>query len=66
MDRLKSRKDDMLTLAAIGVDQLVIDEIQKFRKLSFANNQTTLKDSQSRGLAMVLRPLCQGPVHQCD
>ena len=51
MDRLKSRKDDMLTLAAIGVDQLVIDEIQKFRKLSFANNQTTLKDSQSRGLA---------------
>ena len=33
----------MLTLAEIGVDQLVIEEMQKFRKLSFATNQTTLK-----------------------
>ena len=33
LDRLKSRKDDMLTIA----------EMQEFRKLSFATNQTTLK-----------------------
>src|SRR5208337_1445368 len=43
LDRLKSRKDDMLTIAEIGVDQLVVDEMQEFRKLSFATNQTTLK-----------------------
>ena len=43
LDRLKSRKDDMLTLSEIGVDQLIVDEMQEFRKLSFATNQTTLK-----------------------
>ena len=43
LDRLKSRKDDMLTIAEIGVDQLIVDEMQEFRKLSFATNQTTLK-----------------------
>jgi N12 class adenine-specific DNA methylase len=31
LDRLKSRKDDMLTLAEIGVDQLIVDEMQEFR-----------------------------------
>ena len=43
LERLKSRKDDMLTIAEIGVDQLVVDEMQEFRKLSFGTNQTTLK-----------------------
>ncbi len=43
LERLKSRKDDMLTIAEIGVDQLIVDEMQEFRKLSFATNQTTLK-----------------------
>ena len=33
----------MLTIAEIGVDQLIVDEMQEFRKLSFATNQTTLK-----------------------
>ena len=33
----------MLTLAEIGVDQLIGDAMQEFRKLSFATNQTTLK-----------------------
>ena len=31
LDRLKSRKDDMLTIAEIGVDQLIVDEMQEFR-----------------------------------
>ena len=43
LEALKSRKDDMLTIAEIGVDQLIVDEMQEFRKLSFATNQTTLK-----------------------
>ena len=33
----------MLTIAEIGVDQIIVDEMQEFRKLSFATNQTTLK-----------------------
>ena len=49
LDRLKSRKDDMLTIAEIGVDQLVVDEMQEFRKLSFATNQTTLKGVDPNG-----------------
>jgi len=43
LERVKSRKDDMLTIAEIGVDQLIVDEMQEFRKLSFGTNQTTLK-----------------------
>jgi N12 class adenine-specific DNA methylase len=49
LDRLKSRKDDMLTIAEIGVDQLIVDEMQEFRKLSFATNQTTLKGVDPEG-----------------
>ena len=40
---LKSRKDDLLTISEIGVDQIVGDEFQAFRKLSFATNMTTLR-----------------------
>ena len=61
LERLKSRKDDMLTIAEIGVDQLIVDEMQEFRKLSFATNQTTLKGHRSGGLAARLGPLCQKP-----
>jgi N12 class adenine-specific DNA methylase len=43
LERLKSHKDDMLTIAEIGVDQMIVDEMQEFRKLSFATNQTTLR-----------------------
>ena len=49
LDRLKSHKDDMLTIAEIGVDQLIVDEMQEFRKLSFATNQTTLKGIDPEG-----------------
>ena len=43
LEALKSRKDDLLTISEIGVDQLVVDEMQEFRKLSFPTNMTTLK-----------------------
>ena len=49
LEQLKSRKDDMLTIAEIGVDQLIVDEMQEFRKLSFATNQTTLKGVDPEG-----------------
>ena len=40
---LKGRRDDMVTLAEIGIDQIIVDEAQEFRKLSFATNQVNLK-----------------------
>jgi N12 class adenine-specific DNA methylase/SAM-dependent methyltransferase len=40
---LHGRKDDMLTIAEIGIDQIVVDEAQEFRKLSFATNMSNLK-----------------------
>ncbi len=43
LDRLSSRKDDVVTIAEIGVDQIVVDEAQEFRKLSFATNMGTLR-----------------------
>ena len=43
LEALASRKDDMLTIGEIGVDQLVVDEAQEFRKLSFATNMASLK-----------------------
>ena len=33
----------MLTIEELGVDQIIVDEAQEFRKLSFATNRTTLK-----------------------
>ncbi|MHB0726458.1 DEAD/DEAH box helicase family protein [Roseomonas mucosa] len=43
LEALATRKDDMLTIGEIGVDQLVVDEAQEFRKLSFATNMASLK-----------------------
>ena len=54
----------MLTIAEIGVDQLIVDEMQEFRKLSFATNQTTLKGHRSGRLTAGLGPLRQDPVHR--
>ena len=39
----------MLTIAEIGVDHLVVDEAQEFRKLSFATNMANLKGVQPDG-----------------
>ncbi|MEO8713504.1 MAG: lactate dehydrogenase, partial [Acetobacteraceae bacterium] len=49
LEALATPKDDMLTIAEIGVDQLVVDEAQEFRKLSFATNMTNLKGVQPDG-----------------
>jgi N12 class adenine-specific DNA methylase len=40
---LRSRKDDLLTVSEIGIDQIIVDEAQEFRKLSFPTNMTNLK-----------------------
>lgn len=42
-EALQSRKDDLLAIGEIGVDQIIVDEAQEFRKLSFATNMTSLK-----------------------
>ena len=43
LEALSTRKDDLLTIAEIGIDQIIVDEAQEFRKLSFATNMSTLK-----------------------
>ena len=49
LEALATHKDDMLTIAEIGVDQIIVDEAQEFRKLSFATNMTNLKGVQPDG-----------------
>lgn len=49
LEGLATRKDDMLTIAEIGIDQIVVDEAQEFRKLTFATNMTNLKGVQPDG-----------------
>ena len=49
LESLQSRKDDMLTIAEMGIDQLIVDEAQEFRKLSFQTNMTNLKGVQPDG-----------------
>ena len=46
---LATRKDDLLTISEIGVDQIIVDEAQEFRKLSFATNMSTLKGIDPNG-----------------
>ncbi len=40
---LKTCRDNMVTLEEIGIDQIIVDEAQEFRKLTFATNQVNLK-----------------------
>jgi N12 class adenine-specific DNA methylase len=49
LEGLATHKDDMLTIAEIGIDQVIVDEAQEFRKLSFATNMTNLKGVQPDG-----------------
>lgn len=49
LESLTSRKDDLLTIGEIGVDQIIVDEAQEFRKLAFATNQSTLKGIDPNG-----------------
>jgi N12 class adenine-specific DNA methylase len=43
LEALQGRRDDMVTLEEIGIDQIIVDEAHEFRKLTFATNQTNLK-----------------------
>ena len=43
LEALRTAKDDMLTIAEIGVDQIIVDEAQAMRKLAFATNMGSLK-----------------------
>ena len=49
LEALKSRKDDLLHIGEIGIDQILVDEAQQFRKLSFATNQGNLKGIDPNG-----------------
>ncbi|RFC63834.1 DEAD/DEAH box helicase family protein [Mesorhizobium denitrificans] len=49
LEALSTRKDDLLTIAEIGIDQIIVDEAQEFRKLSFATNMSTLKGVDPNG-----------------
>ncbi|MFC3721999.1 N-6 DNA methylase [Neoaquamicrobium sediminum] len=49
LQALSTRKDDLLTIAEIGIDQIIVDEAQEFRKLSFATNMSTLKGIDPNG-----------------
>ena len=43
LEALGAVKDDMLTISEIGVDQIIVDEAQEFRKLSFPTNMSGLR-----------------------
>ncbi len=49
LEGLATRKDDLLTISEIGIDQIIVDEAQEFRKLSFATNMSTLKGIDPNG-----------------
>jgi N12 class adenine-specific DNA methylase/adenine-specific DNA methylase len=49
LESLATRKDDLLTISEIGVDQIIVDEAQEFRRLSFATNMSTLKGIDPNG-----------------
>jgi N12 class adenine-specific DNA methylase/adenine-specific DNA methylase len=49
LEPLSTRKDDLLTISELGVDQIIVDEAQEFRKLSFATNMSTLKGVDPNG-----------------
>ena len=49
LESLATRKDDLLTISEIGVDQIIVDEAQEFRKLSFTTNMSTLKGIDPNG-----------------
>ena len=49
LEALGSIKDDLLTISQIGVDQIIVDEAQEFRKLSFATNMSALRGVDPNG-----------------
>jgi N12 class adenine-specific DNA methylase len=49
LEGLATLKDDLLHLGELGIDQILVDEAQQFRKLSFATNQGDLKGVAPEG-----------------
>jgi N12 class adenine-specific DNA methylase len=49
LESIKGRRDDMVTIEEIGIDQVIVDEAQEFRKLSFATNRVNLKGVDPEG-----------------
>jgi hypothetical protein len=49
LESVKGRRDDMVTIEEIGIDQVIVDEAQEFRKLSFATNRVNLKGVDPEG-----------------
>ncbi|GBR20014.1 DNA methylase [Asaia spathodeae NBRC 105894] len=49
LESLQGSKDDLVHLGEIGIDQIMVDEAQQFRKLSFATNQSDLKGVDPNG-----------------
>lgn len=43
LEGLAARKDDLLHIGEIGIDQILVDEAQQFRKLTFSTNLGNLK-----------------------
>jgi N12 class adenine-specific DNA methylase len=43
LENLAARKDDLVHIGEIGIDQILVDEAQQFRKLTFATNLGDLK-----------------------
>jgi N12 class adenine-specific DNA methylase len=64
LEALSTRKDDLLTIAEIGVDQIIVDEAQEFRKLSFATNMSTLKGVDPNGSQRAWDLYRQIPLHR--
>lgn len=49
LESLRGRKDDMVTIADMGVDQIIVDEAQNFRKLFFTTNSGGIKGVDPAG-----------------
>ncbi|GBQ21546.1 DNA methylase [Acetobacter estunensis NRIC 0472] len=49
LEGLAARKDDLLHMGEIGIDQILVDEAQLFRKLSYATNQSDLRGVDPNG-----------------
>lgn len=49
LENLAAHKDDLVHIGEIGIDQLLVDEAQQFRKLTFATNLGELKGIDPEG-----------------
>ena len=62
-EALQSRKDDLLTIGEIGIDQIIVDEAQMFRKLKFSVEYDQPQRRRSGRFATRLGSLRQIPLH---